>query len=449
MKDNPLVSVIIPVYNTEKYLRQCLDSVIAQTYNHFEVICVDDGSTDTSPQILQEYSKKYTHVKVITQPNQNAGTARNTGMEVAKGKYLYFFDSDDYIDPNLLALATERAETDDSDIVCFHYIMFFDKVEFEFLADKENFISHSPFSYMTNPKYIFQYGLNSTVWTKFYKKSFINKHKILFQPEKRGNDIYFTFIASVKAHRISFIEKALVTYRTGHSTSLQATNHKEPMNLSGIYRGVYYELKEMGIFSCVEQSFINSILMHIIHSLDTILDYDILVNQYSDLSKNLLAYFDIFNKKEDFFYSSEGYILLQMLNKGIGQYLNTRKSSLKKQNIEIRRTNAMLTKVNNNKIWPFPFHLVEREAKIILYGAGAVGKDFYHQVAITQYCHIILWVDQNYETMQNPSIHSPKKLVNFDFDKVLIAVFKPEAADSILNELILAGIPKNKIIIYK
>ena len=89
-----LVSVIVPVYNVENYLRQCLDSITGQTLKNIEVICVDDSSTDSSKQILEEYAEKDERVKVITQPNKGAGAARNNGLSVAKGKYLSFLDSD-------------------------------------------------------------------------------------------------------------------------------------------------------------------------------------------------------------------------------------------------------------------------------------------------------------------------------------------------------------------
>ena len=94
------VSVIIPVYNTENYLRECLDSVLAQTLREIEVICVDDGSTDNSLNILKEYQNKDTRIVVLTQENRSAGAARNYGLSIAKGKYLSFLDSDDFLIKN-------------------------------------------------------------------------------------------------------------------------------------------------------------------------------------------------------------------------------------------------------------------------------------------------------------------------------------------------------------
>jgi glycosyltransferase involved in cell wall biosynthesis len=97
--NNPAISIIIPVYNTERYLLRCIDSILAQTYNDFECILVDDGSTDSSPQICEEYTHKDNRIQVIHQTNEGLSGARNTGIDNSRGKYLFFLDSDDFI-PN-------------------------------------------------------------------------------------------------------------------------------------------------------------------------------------------------------------------------------------------------------------------------------------------------------------------------------------------------------------
>ena len=101
----PKVSVILPVYNVGKYLRQCMDSIVGQTLQEIEVICIDDGSADDSPQILQAYAKKDPRIKVVCQQNQGAGAARNRGLSMARGEYLSFLDSDDFFETNMLEKA--------------------------------------------------------------------------------------------------------------------------------------------------------------------------------------------------------------------------------------------------------------------------------------------------------------------------------------------------------
>lgn len=113
----PVVSVLIPVYNVEDYLGKCLDSVIAQTLNNIEIICVNDGSTDGSAEILQEYKKKDSRITIITKENGGLPSARNAGLEVAKGKYIGFVDSDDYIEPTMYETMVNSAMVHDSDVV--------------------------------------------------------------------------------------------------------------------------------------------------------------------------------------------------------------------------------------------------------------------------------------------------------------------------------------------
>lgn len=113
------VSVIIPVFNAEKYLSQCLDSIVNQTLTNIEIICVDDGSTDTSFQILKEYEEKDSRVIVLSKSNAGAGTARNEGLKIAKGKYLSFLDADDFFERNMLECAYGKAEQDNADICIF------------------------------------------------------------------------------------------------------------------------------------------------------------------------------------------------------------------------------------------------------------------------------------------------------------------------------------------
>ena len=135
------ISVIVTVYNTSKYLRRCMDSIIHQSLKDIEIICIDDGSTDESLEILKEYSRKDNRVIVISQENSGAGAARNTGMQYAKGKYLSFLDSDDFFEENLLELAYKYAEKDSADFVVYKSDQYYtEKNLFFFVGKKGVFI---------------------------------------------------------------------------------------------------------------------------------------------------------------------------------------------------------------------------------------------------------------------------------------------------------------------
>ena len=134
-----LISIIIPVYNVEKYLRQCLDSVLSQTYTNYEVIMVDDGSTDSSYDICLEYSIKDSRFKSFQKENGGASSARNIGLDKADGKYVFFLDSDDWIDKNTFQSLLEIAEAEETDFVVSEAVAFDDATGKE---DYSNYFYH-------------------------------------------------------------------------------------------------------------------------------------------------------------------------------------------------------------------------------------------------------------------------------------------------------------------
>ena len=113
----PKVSIVVPIYNVEKYLRQCLDSIIHQTLKDIEIICVDDGSTDSSPEIIREYMAKDPRVKVITKPNSGYGNSMNRGFDMAEGEYIGIVESDDYADPEMFETLYRIAKENKLDVV--------------------------------------------------------------------------------------------------------------------------------------------------------------------------------------------------------------------------------------------------------------------------------------------------------------------------------------------
>ena len=117
MNTDPLVSIVIPVYNSEKYLEECLDSVLGQTYHNLEIICVNDGSSDSSGTILERYALADKRIQIITKENGGPASARNDGLSKAKGKYIQFLDSDDFFDKELIRITVDKAIRTDSQIV--------------------------------------------------------------------------------------------------------------------------------------------------------------------------------------------------------------------------------------------------------------------------------------------------------------------------------------------
>ena len=174
----PEISVIVPVYNVEKFLPQCLDSILTQTYDNFELICVDDGSTDNSGKILDDYADKDKRIKVFHQQNKGLVGARNSGADAASGKYLYFVDSDDATHPQLLEICHTLLEKEDADWVCFQMqcvseneqptIKKYDIKKIDYI------ITDNPLPYCQAHQ---KYEIGFTVTTKLYRTSFYLQHR--------------------------------------------------------------------------------------------------------------------------------------------------------------------------------------------------------------------------------------------------------------------------------
>ncbi len=234
METQALISVIIPVYNVEEYLRECVDSVINQTYENLEIILVDDGSTDSSGRICDEYAEKDSRVSAIHQKNGGLSVARNTGLSKSNGVYIYFLDSDDYIAENAIEVLTSIAEKDNSDIVFFDAVSFADTADF---TVKQNYIRKK--KYKTDSGYNVFSALNknkefhSAVYLMLFKNDFIIKNDLRFIPDILHEDMVFTYHALCFAKVVSQYDKALY-YRRYRKNSIMTSSKTKKHLLSCI-----------------------------------------------------------------------------------------------------------------------------------------------------------------------------------------------------------------------
>ena len=191
---NPLVSIVIPVYNVENYLRQCMDSVIHQTYNNLEIICVNDGSPDNSIDILREYEQKDYRVKVLDIKNKGLSGARNVGTSHCTGEYLLYLDSDDWIDTVAVENALRAAQEYNADLVLWNYKKEFDGYSQPVIVFNENSIYENDAFVRLYQRLVGLTGEQlrhpeqcdsiSTAWGKLYRMSIIKDHNIQFVDTK-------------------------------------------------------------------------------------------------------------------------------------------------------------------------------------------------------------------------------------------------------------------------
>ena len=236
---NDLISIVVPVYNVEKYVEESLKSLLNQTYKNIEVICVDDGSSDSSLNILKNIAESDGRVKIIEQKNAGAGAARNNGINHSNGKYIYFFDSDDVAAKNLLEKAYNRAMETDADIVAFNgYTFTNDDISTKKLKKgyNSNIIKdkNEIFSYKTHCDCILSI-VNVVPWNKLIKAELIKKNNLKFEEISSSNDITFSAVCSAYAQKIAVVNEALMYYRLGHSGTVSSTKQK---NLGNVERAV-------------------------------------------------------------------------------------------------------------------------------------------------------------------------------------------------------------------
>ncbi len=255
------ISVIIPIYNVEKYLRRCLDSVLRQKNVCMEIILVDDGSTDSSGIICEEYAGNHSNIKCIHIKNSGPSTAKNVGYDAATGDYVAFIDSDDEVKPNMFCTMLESGYKNDADIVCCNYIQ----------IDEKGNISHTEH---TGYEYILTQDealkallvkdkIYSQCWTKIYKRATMHFHKIRnTEGLKTEEDFIYNIQAFACSNKVCVVDKPLYIY-THRSQSLSKDyyrNHIEQyidnriLRLEMVYniiRENHFKLIEYSIFHCI------------------------------------------------------------------------------------------------------------------------------------------------------------------------------------------------------
>jgi glycosyltransferase involved in cell wall biosynthesis len=232
MDDSPHISVIIPVYNVEKYLEKCLESVINQTLGEIEIICINDGSTDNSLQILEDFAQNDKRIKIINKENSGQGSARNIGMQQATGQYISFIDSDDWIDLNMYEKLYENAKTLKSEIVMCP-IRIFDESTLEFKYDDRYFTlgyfsegyDNRVFNHTETRDFLFK--ISVTPFNKLYNTNFLHEINAKFPENLIFEDNPFFYYIYLNARKVSLVRDYLYNYRVNRlNSTISKSNHK-------------------------------------------------------------------------------------------------------------------------------------------------------------------------------------------------------------------------------
>lgn len=229
MNSDIAVSILVPVYNVEKYLPQCLDSLINQTLKNIEIICINDGSTDTSLKILENYQQKDTRIKIIDKENSGYGASMNLGLDAASGEYIGIIESDDFADSTMFESLYKLAKKFDAEIVksdFFQYTTSNNQSRKSGIIDK-NFAN----KFLNAKNYQNLFKMPPSIWSAIYKNEFIKRNNIRFleTPGASYQDTSFAFITLSLAEKIVLTDKAFLYYRQDNENS--SVNSKEKVFL--------------------------------------------------------------------------------------------------------------------------------------------------------------------------------------------------------------------------
>lgn len=384
MDSNPLVSVIVPVYNAGEYFYDCLDSILGQTYKNLEVILVDDGSTDGSYQVCDLYSQKDHRVIVIHQKNMGAAAARKAGVFQALGDYICFLDADDAIEEETLDFFV--AEMGDCDLLTSGYKCETAPGNYEIQVDsfrEGTYNTEETKTYFIQNMIIyekpFDVGIRPYLGGKFYRteilKNIISDIDIsLVYAEDR--DLLFRYI--LKSGSIRVTHKVFYYYRYNPDSIMRSVNENFMSDLNKLY----LSLKKAFVGHVLEESLLYQLQLFLISRL-------YLVPHFMGFLPNLQV---------------AGYI--------------------------------------------FPFSELEQGSRIILYGAGTVGVRYYQQICRQRHLQMALWADKDWKRHRESGlpVSSPEQMVEIEYDFIVIAVKRENLAEDIRKELVEMGFSESRIL---
>lgn len=287
----PKVSIIIPVYNVEKYLKRCLDSVINQTYKHIEIICINDCSTDNSSEILQEYAKQDERVKIIDlEKNKGISAARNAGFGIATGEYIYFLDSDDWIDLDYIEKMIKAMQNANADVVYNnsintgdYYIDFLDRKNLNKFSDK--FIDAKK-AILTIPR---------AVWAYMWKKAFLDRINIKFPEGYRLEDVYFHVLTLAYLDKLLIINESVYHYWI---RDMRQFKKNSTQTILKTYNLIYDDCKEKGLLETSNIRIVPDIFILLKQCVDENVDLKILKEYFKKIEGAIYTHRSIYSKCE-------------------------------------------------------------------------------------------------------------------------------------------------------
>lgn len=253
-------SVIIPVYNVERFLAKCLDSVLAQDYDDYEIVAVNDGSTDSSPAILKEYTQRDKRIRVIHQKNLGLGGARNTGISCAEGEYLFLLDSDDYIVPNALSKVAECLEKYNLDVLAFDWQKVDEAGNYQERATMQEYDE-----YFTElqPRDLLLF--EPTGCTKVYRRELFSQHDIAYPERLWYEDLATTFKIVPHLKRLGYLKEVLYFYVQQAQSITHSRNTERMMEIIRAMESEITYYRQLNLFDVYREELEWNCFLHCIY----------------------------------------------------------------------------------------------------------------------------------------------------------------------------------------
>jgi len=367
----PKVSVVVPVYNVEKYLEKCIDSILSQSYVDYELILVDDGSTDSSGELCDNYAEKDSRIKVFHKKNKGLVHTRKIGLQYSVGEYILPVDSDDWIEKDMLKYLMSIIEKTNADMILTGIITedeatgSVEIIQEKFpeklydMTDKSNELLQNLFVQKEDKR---KRGVRSNLHTRIYKRNLVYNHQMKVDDRITNGEDDACFFPTILGAKSVYVSKKCFYHYTSRLSSL--TKDKKAYDLYQLYL------------------------------LEDILRNNVATHKYADILEEQLNY----------------YIYLRM------EYFADFCLSVKKIPLYI-----------------VPYELMKENCKIILYGAGVVGKSFKKQLTNSDKYNLVCWVDEKEDILNG--IYQPEYIKNIDFDYILLATSRDEVAESMKCDL--------------
>lgn len=406
-------SIIIPAFNVEDYIGRCIQSVLEQTINDYELIIVDDGSTDGTLNVLNRIKATDNRIKVIEKDHTNAGDARNMALEMAVGEWLVFIDADDIVNCNLLKKAEEIIEKESCDLISFRACAFDEvsgiKIALDWVFKDDIVPDDNPFEVRNHKKSIFQM-FSTNIWNKIVKRELVVNENIKFSSLDDANDELFGSMILACSKRIAYINESLYFYRvnTGKSTQDNAKKNTSLCFIEAL-RQIRVLLNNKDLYSTYESSYLDKVIVESVNALLREKEWERFKYVYDAIQK-------LINKElkipKTYYISDEHYRtwFSYIANKTAEElmfYFYTQKD----------------WEEINMKDWAIPYDRIKGK-RLILFGAGNIGQSFYKQLQRCKDVNVVKWVDSDSEKYKKIGleVNDIDEISDTVFDLLLVAI---------------------------